>query len=69
MASCEETWNEAHFNSCCKGGFYLVIWFTDYWQEGSASAAVPPASTTYIVGQHNKIGDPTFGAPVINIVN
>ena len=27
-----------------------------YWQEGSASTAIPPTPASDIVGQHNKIG-------------
>mgnify|MGYP001855813828 CR=1 FL=1 len=27
-----------------------------YWWEGSAPTAVPPASTSDIMGQHNEIG-------------
>ena len=33
-----------------------------YWWEGSVSTVIPPTSASYIVGQHNKIGDITFGA-------
>ena len=34
----------------------------EYWGEGSTSTAVPPVSTTDIVGQHIKIRGVTFGA-------
>jgi len=36
-----------------------------YCWEGSASTAIPPKSTSDIVGWHNKIGDVTFGASLI----
>ena len=36
-----------------------------YWQEGSASTAVPPPSDSDMVGQHNKTGGITFGAALI----
>ena len=42
-----------------------VIWqqnITDYWQERSTSTAIPPASTSLITGQHNKVGGITFRA-------
>jgi hypothetical protein len=38
---------------------------TNYWQEGSTFNAISPASTYNIVGQHNKMGGITFGAPLI----
>jgi len=34
----------------------------EYWWEDSDSTAIPPTSASDIVGQHNKIGDITFGA-------
>jgi len=37
-----------------------------YWWEGSASTAIPLASSSYIVGQHNKIGGITFGAVIVD---
>jgi len=37
----------------------------EYWREGSTSTAVSPTSTSNIVGQHNKIGDITFGAAYV----
>ena len=33
----------------------------EYWQEGSTSAVIPPASTSEFVGQHNKKEGTTFG--------
>ena len=33
---------------------------TEYQQEGSPCAAVPPTSASDVVGQHNKIGGVTF---------
>ena len=39
---------------------------TDYGWEDSTSTAIPPTSTTNIVGQHNKIGGITFGAGSIS---
>jgi hypothetical protein len=38
---------------------------TNYWLEGSTSTAIPPASASDVVGQNNKIGGITFGAPFI----
>ena len=29
---------------------------TEYWWEGSVSTAIPPTSTSDIMGQHNKLG-------------
>jgi hypothetical protein len=37
---------------------------TNYWQGGSTSIAIPPASTSNIVGRHNKIGGITFSVPL-----
>jgi len=34
----------------------------EYWWEGSSYTAIPPKSTSDIVGQCNKIGSITFGA-------
>ena len=34
----------------------------EYWWEGSASAAVPPTSTSDAVGKHNKIGSVIYRA-------
>ena len=39
---------------------------TEYWWEGSASAAIPPPFTSDVVGQHNNIGGITFGAAIVN---
>ena len=38
---------------------------TEYLWEGSTSSAIPPTSTSDIVGQHNKIGGITFRAALI----
>jgi len=36
-----------------------------YWWKGSASTAIPPTSTSDVLGQHNEIEDINFGsAPV-----
>ena len=35
----------------------------EYWQEGSASTAISPLSTSDIVGQHNEIGSITLEQP------
>jgi len=32
----------------------------EYWQEGSNSLAIPPTSTSGVVGQYDKIGGITF---------
>ena len=40
---------------------------TEYWWKGSTSAAVPPTSTSDIVGQHHKIGGIAFGTALIEI--
>jgi len=37
----------------------------EHWWEGSASTAIPPASTSDMVGQDHKIGGITFGAALI----
>jgi len=37
----------------------------EYWWEGSTSTAISPTSTSYVVGQHNKIGGITFEAVLI----
>ena len=34
----------------------------EYWWEDSASTAIPPTSTSNVVGQKNKTGGITFGA-------
>ena len=39
----------------------------EYWWEGSTSAAIPPTSASDVVGQHNKIGDITFGAAFVGV--
>ena len=39
----------------------------EHWWEGSASTAIPPISTSDIVGQHNKVGGITFGATCVYI--
>jgi len=37
----------------------------EFWWEGSTSTAIPPPSASAVVGQHNRLGDITFGtAPV-----
>jgi len=38
---------------------------TGYWWEGLTSAAVPPTSTSDVVGQHNQVGCVTFRAAII----
>jgi len=38
---------------------------TEYWWEGSISTAIPPTSTSDVMGQHHKIGGIAFKAPVI----
>jgi len=35
----------------------------EYWWEGSASAAIPPASACTVVGQQDKIGGVTLEQP------
>jgi len=37
----------------------------EYWWEGSTTAAIPPPSTSGVVGQHHKIGGITFRAAFI----
>jgi hypothetical protein len=37
----------------------------EYWQEGSASTAISPASASDVMGQHNKIGGIDFGATLV----
>ena len=37
----------------------------EYWWEGSTSTSIPPASTSDVVGQYNRIGGVTFGAALI----
>jgi hypothetical protein len=44
---------------CCS---HMATKLTNYWQEGSSSTAIPPASTSKVVGQHIKIGGINFGA-------
>jgi len=39
----------------------------EYWWEGSASAALPPTSTSDVMGQHHNIGGITFGATLIYV--
>jgi len=36
-----------------------------YWWEGSAPTAIPPASTSDVMGLHNKTGHITFGADLV----
>ena len=38
---------------------------TEYWWEGSTSTAISPASTSDIMGQHNKMGGIIFRAALI----
>jgi len=38
---------------------------TEYWWEGSTSAAIPPTSTSDVMGKHNKIGGITYGAELM----
>ena len=37
----------------------------EYWWEGLISTAIPPTSASDVVGQHNKVGDITFGAALV----
>lgn len=37
----------------------------EYWQEHSASIALPPPSASDVLGQHNKIKSITFGAALV----
>jgi len=37
----------------------------EYWWEGSISTAIPPTSTSDIVGQQNRIGGITFKAALL----
>ena len=44
-----------------------IMWqenVTGYWQEGSASTAIP-TFVSGIMGRHNKTGDITFGAALL----
>ena len=41
----------------------------EYWWEGSASAAIPPASTCDVMGQRNNTGGIMFRAALIPISN
>ena len=36
--------------------------FPNKWWEGSTPTAISPTSTSDIMGQHNEVGDITFGA-------
>jgi len=38
---------------------------TEYWCEGSTSAAIPPPSNSDHVGQHNKIRGITLGEALV----
>jgi hypothetical protein len=40
---------------------------TNYWPEDSVSTAIQPASAYKVVGQHNKTGGITFGAPLVDL--
>ena len=33
----------------------------EWWQKGSPSTAIPPTSTSNVMGQHNQLGGITFG--------
>jgi len=37
-----------------------------YWQEGTASTAIPPTSAADTISQHHKIRGTAFGAPPIS---
>ena len=37
----------------------------EYWWESSTSTAIPPPSTSDVVGQHNKVGGTAFRAALI----
>lgn len=37
----------------------------EYWWEGLISAGIPPTFASDLVGQHNKVGDVTFGAVLV----
>jgi len=39
----------------------------EYWWEGSASAAIPPASASVIRDQCNEIGGITFGEALVDL--
>ena len=42
---------------------------TGYWQEGTASTAIPSTSTSAVVDQDNKIGSITCGAALVFMLN
>jgi len=44
---------------------FLKAYSSDWW-EGLTSTALPPTSTSDVVGQHNKIGGITFGAALVH---
>ena len=37
----------------------------EYWKKASTSTAMPPTSTSDVVGQHNKMGEISFGAALV----
>ena len=39
----------------------------EFWWESSTSTAIPPTSTSAIMGQHNKIGGIAFKQPLYNL--
>lgn len=48
-----------------------VAWqkhLTEYWWEGSTSNSIPPASSSDITSQHNKIGHIVFRAAVGHLI-
>jgi hypothetical protein len=40
---------------------------TEYWREGSASTAISITFASAVVGQHNKMGDITFGMTYVHV--
>jgi len=40
----------------------------EYWQEGSVSTAIQLTSASDVMSQHNKIGDITSGAALVDHV-
>ena len=41
---------------------------TEYWQEDSTSAAIPPTSISNAVGQHHKIGGAAFRGSLVSFI-
>lgn len=38
----------------------------EYWWEVSDSALISPTTTSYVMGQHNKMGGNTFREALVN---